>query len=83
MINGLLRWAQKTEQASNAPLTPMAIWRRRRGIKFPVSYQLLTCWACWVGTVHIFYSSGTLSVIPEPATLPLLALGTLLAWRRR
>ena len=29
------------------------------------------------------YSSGTLSVIPEPATLPLLSLGTLLAWRRR
>jgi len=29
------------------------------------------------------YSSGTLSIIPEPTTLPLLALGTLLAWRRR
>ena len=29
------------------------------------------------------YSSGTLSVIPEPATLPFLALGMLLAWRRR
>jgi len=29
------------------------------------------------------YSSGTLSVIPEPTTLPLLALGLLLAWRRR
>ena len=29
------------------------------------------------------YSSGTLSVIPEPATLPLLTLGMLLAWRRR
>ena len=29
------------------------------------------------------YSSGTLSVIPEPATLSLLALGMLLAWRRR
>ena len=29
------------------------------------------------------YSNGTLSVIPEPATLPLLALGMLLAWRRR
>jgi len=29
------------------------------------------------------YSSGTLSVIPEPATLSLLALGLLLAWRRR
>jgi MYXO-CTERM domain-containing protein len=27
--------------------------------------------------------SGTLSVIPEPASLPLLALGMLLAWRRR
>jgi len=29
------------------------------------------------------YSGGTLSVIPEPATLPLLALGMLLAWGRR
>ena len=29
------------------------------------------------------YSSGTLSVIPEPATLPLLALGMLMAGRRR
>jgi len=34
------------------------------------------------GSSHL-YSSGTLSVIPEPATLPLLALGMLLAWRRR
>ena len=31
----------------------------------------------------LLYSSGTLSVIPEPATLPLLALGMLLARRRR
>ena len=29
------------------------------------------------------YSSGTLLVIPEPTTLPSLALGMLLAWRRR
>jgi len=26
---------------------------------------------------------GFLAVIPEPATLPLLALGMLMAWRRR